>query len=95
MADITNDVLDLLKDKYHLRVQLSGGASAKLIGPVHRIYLTVKQKEQKYHLGDEDLEKMVVYLAWMDLHIDLKPTDMEDIKKKLKTIPDDLAPPAL
>jgi hypothetical protein len=86
MVDKINDVLDLLKNKYGLRVQLSGGESLRLIGPVHQIFLTVGRQEQKFHLGNQELEDLIVYLAWKELGIDFKPDDMSDLKKQLKKI---------
>jgi len=90
MVDKTNDVLDLLKNKYGLRVQLSGGESARLIGPVHQIFLTVGGKEQKFHLGNEEFAELVVYLAWKDLGMEFGPDDMKDLKKQLKKITTDV-----
>ena len=75
---------DLLENKYHLRVQLSMGESAKLIGPVHRIYLIVGKKEKRFHLGDEDFEILIVKIAWENLGADFDPSDMQELKKRLK-----------
>lgn len=86
MVDKTNEMLNLLKNKYGLRVQLSGGKSARLIGPVHQIFLTVGRQEQKFHLGNEELEDLIVYLAWKELGVEFKPDDMRDLKKELKKI---------
>jgi hypothetical protein len=86
MEDKASEVLNLLKDKYGLRVRLSEGVSAKLIGPVHQIFLTVERKEIKYHLGDKELEDLVIFLAQDKLGIDFKPSDMQDLKKQLKAV---------
>jgi hypothetical protein len=92
MVDKTNEMLDLLKNKYGLRVQLSGGESARLIGSVHQIFLTVGRQEQKFHLGNEELEDLIVYLAWKELGVEFKPDDMRDLKKELKKITNEETP---
>jgi hypothetical protein len=89
MADKAGAVLDLLRSKYHLRVQLSDGQSARLIGPVHRIFLTVGRKEQKFHFGDEDFQDLVTNLAWEQLGMVFDATDMQELKKRMKAITDD------
>jgi hypothetical protein len=86
MVDKTTAVMDILKDKYQLRVQLSGGESARLIGPVHRIFLTVGRKEQRYHLGDDDLRDLIANIAWEKLGLELDASDMQELKKKLKAV---------
>jgi hypothetical protein len=85
MVDKTTAILDILKNKYQLRVQLSGGESARLIGPVHRIYLTIGRKETRFHLGDEDLQNHIANIAWEELGLDFGPSDMQELKKQLKT----------
>ncbi len=86
MVNKALDVLDLLKNKYGLRVQLSMGQSERLIGPVHQIFLTVGRKEMKFHLGNEEFENLIVKLAWDEFRVDFTPADMADLKKQLKTI---------
>lgn len=86
MVNITADMLDLLKNKYGLRVQMSTGHSVKLIGPVHQIFLTIGRKEMKFHLGNEELENLIVNLAWDEFGVEFTPADMADLKKLLKTI---------
>lgn len=93
MVDKATEVVNLLRDKYGLRVRLSEGVSAKLIGPVHQIYLTVDRKEEKYHLGDKELEDLVIFLAREKLGIDFKPSDMTDLKRQLKTLTVEPIPP--
>ncbi len=90
MVDKINDVLDLLKKKYRLRVQLSEGESARLIGPVHQIFLTIGRKEEKFHLGNEEFEDLIVGLAWKDLGVEFGPEDMKDLKKQLKKFTADI-----
>jgi hypothetical protein len=94
MVNLTSEIIDLLKTKYHLRVQLSKGESARLIGPVHQIYLTVGRKEEKFHLGDQDLEDLIAYLAGKDLGLDFQPTDMYEMKKQLKALTNETPEPA-
>ena len=84
MVNKTIDILNLLISKYKLRVQLSGGVSAKLIGPIHQIFLSVDHVEEKFHLGDKEFENLIIYLAWDQLRIDFKPSDMNDLKMQLK-----------
>lgn len=84
MVDKVAAVLDLLKEKFHLRVQMSDGVSARLIGPVHRIFLTVGRTETRFHLGDEDLENLIVNIAWDHLGMDFSSSDMSDLKVRLK-----------
>jgi hypothetical protein len=93
MEDKATPMLNLLKDEYGLRVRLSEGVSAKLIGPVHRIYLTIDKKEERYHLGDKELEDLVIFLAKDKLGIDFKPSDMPDLKKQLKAMAVEPMPP--
>ena len=57
-----------------------------MIGPVHQVFLTVGRKEEKYHLGDQDLEDLITYLASKDLGLDFKSSDMYEMKKQLKAI---------
>jgi hypothetical protein len=90
MVDKVTNVLDLLKDKYQLRVQLSDGVSAKLIGPVHRIFLTIGRTEKRFHLGDEDLENLIVNIAWEKLGMDFTSSDMSDLKVRLKKMVDEI-----
>ena len=80
----TFDILNLLRSEYKLRVQLSGGVSAKLIGPIHQIFLTIDKVEEKFHLGDLEFENLMIYLARDELRIDFKPSDMNDLKMQLK-----------
>ena len=84
MVDKITDMLDRLKNKYHLRVQLSGGESAKLIGSVHRIFLTIGKIEIRFHLGDEEFEDLIVKFAWEKLGMDFYPSDMQDLKKQIE-----------
>jgi hypothetical protein len=86
MVNKTIDMLDLLKNKYELRVQLSGGESAKLIGPVHQIFLTIDKEENKFHLGNTEFENLINNLARDELGIDFKPSDMKELKRQLKTM---------
>ncbi len=86
MYDKTTAMIEVLRNNYHLRVQLSGGLSAKLIGPVHRIFLTTGKKETRYHLGDEDLQILVTNIAWEKLGVDFDSSDMQELKKRLKTL---------
>jgi hypothetical protein len=94
MVNLTSEIIDLLRTKYQLRVRLSKGESARLIGPVHQIFLTVGRKEDKFHLGDQDLEDLIAYLASKDLGLDFKPTDMYEMKKQLKAMTDETPVPA-
>ena len=84
------DILNLLKNKYGLRVQFSGGVSAKIIGPIHQIFLTVDGEEIKFHLGDKDFENLIIELARDELKIDFKPSNMTDLKRQLKTMAPDV-----
>jgi hypothetical protein len=86
MEDKTTEMLNLLKDKYGLKVRLSEGVSARLIGPVHQIFLTIEREEEKYHLGDKELEDLVTFLAKDQLGMDFKPSDMQELKKQLKAM---------
>jgi hypothetical protein len=92
MVDKTTKMLDLLINKYQLRVQLNEGESAKLIGPVHRIFLTIGNKEKKFHLGDEEFENLMINIAWERLGMDFDPSDMQDLKKQLKAITTEPSP---
>ena len=86
MVDKLIEIMELLKTKYKLRVQLSGGQSARLIGPVHQVFLTIRGKEEKFHLGDQYLEDFITYVAREEIGVDFKPSDMYDIKKQLKLL---------
>jgi hypothetical protein len=86
MEEKTLEMLNLLKDRFGLRVRLSEGVSARLIGPVHQIFLTIEKREEKYHLGDKELEDLVIYLAKNELGTDFKPSDMQDLKRELKAM---------
>ena len=68
------------------KLGIKRGESAKLIGPVHRIYLTVGKKEKRFHLGDEDFEILIINIAWENLGMDFNTSDMKDLKKRLKSI---------
>ena len=72
---------------------MSEGVSSRLIGPVHRIFLTIEKKEERFHLGDKELEDLVIFLAKDELGMDFKPTDMKDLKMQLKTMTDEAPPP--
>jgi hypothetical protein len=89
MVNYAIDILNILKNKYGLRVRLSGGVSAKIIGPVHQIFLTIDRKEIKFHFGNAEFENLIIDLAWDELKIDFKPSDMTDLKRMLKTMATD------
>lgn len=65
-----------------------------MIGPVHRVFLTVGRKEIRYHLGDEDLENLIANIAWEKLGVELDPSDMRDLKKRLKAITEETPEPS-
>ncbi len=81
------DMMDLLKNKYGLKVRMSTGQSERLIGPIHRIFLTMGRKEMKFHLGNEEFENLIVNLAWDEFGVDFTPADMAELKKQLKKFP--------